>query len=172
MAQRALNRRLAEEIGRIRTSFQELGRYLAQLSGCLVDMRNVHICFHGPPHRALSRIREHDDFVSQQAEQAHQQLFGALEQAQANSESVQTTPFHETPLLFYKLCNHIRFHVVNNTTQPEPLVFPSVVQGYHELYELHRSRLETQLLHTMKERDCWVQLALSLTKKVLHLNCF
>lgn len=44
----------------------------------------------------------------------------------------------------------------------------SVVQGYHELYELHRSRLDTQLLHTMKERDCWIQLSLSLAEKVLN----
>lgn len=46
------------------------------------------------------------------------------------------------------------------------LVFLSVVQGYHELYELHRSRLETQLLHLMQERDCWIQLSFSLAKKV------
>lgn len=48
-------------------------------------------------------------------------------------------------------------------------VFLSVVQGYHELYELHRSRLETQLLHVMKERDCWVQLSFSLSRKVLRM---
>lgn len=44
------------------------------------------VCFYGPRHRALSRIREHDDFVSQQAEQAHQQLAGALVQTQTSSE--------------------------------------------------------------------------------------
>lgn len=53
-----------------------------------------------------------------------------------------------------------------------PLISFSVVQGYHELYELHRSRLETQLLHMMEERDSWIQLTFSLAKKVLHLNCF
>eukprot|EP00066_Takifugu_rubripes_P024103 XP_011613369.1 PREDICTED: axonemal dynein light chain domain-containing protein 1 [Takifugu rubripes] len=107
VAQRVLNRRLAEEIGRIRTSFQQLST-------------------------ALSRIREHDDFVSQQTEEAHQHLAGALEQAQTNSD---------------------------------------VVQGYHELYELHRTRLETQLLHMMKDRDCWIQLSVSLiiSTKKLHM---
>lgn len=44
-----------------------------------------------------------------------------------------------------------------------------MVQGYHELYELHRSRLETQLLHVIKERDCWVQLSFSLSRKVLRM---
>lgn len=47
------------------------------------------------------------------------------------------------------------------------LVSLSVVQGYHELYELHRSRLETQLLHMTEERDCWIQLTLALAGKVL-----
>lgn len=47
-----------------------------------------------------------------------------------------------------------------------PLVFPSVLQGYHELYQLHRSRLETQLLQVMEERDCWIQLTFALAKKV------
>lgn len=47
-----------------------------------------------------------------------------------------------------------------------PLVFLSVLQGYHELYQLHRSRLETQLLQVMKERDCWIQLTFDLAKKV------
>lgn len=39
-------------------------------------------------HRELSRIRDHDDSVSQQAECAHQQLAGALEQTNINSELV------------------------------------------------------------------------------------
>lgn len=46
------------------------------------------------------------------------------------------------------------------------VVLLSVVQGYHQLYELHRSRLETQLLHLMQERDCWIQLSFSLATKV------
>jgi len=42
----------------------------------------------------------------------------------------------------------------------------SVVRGYHELYELQRSRLEAQLLHMTEDRDCWSQLTLSLALKV------
>ncbi|KAF3835306.1 hypothetical protein F7725_027864, partial [Dissostichus mawsoni] len=61
VAQRALDRRLTEEIHRIKRSIQQL---------------NVE----------LSRIRDHDDSVSQQAECAHQQLAGALEQTNINSE--------------------------------------------------------------------------------------
>lgn len=58
-----------------------------------MNMKTVQKWFYGRPHRALSRIREHDDFVSQQTEEAHQHLAGALEQAQTNSESVWTAPF-------------------------------------------------------------------------------
>lgn len=48
------------------------------------------VCVYGvrPLHRELSRIRDHDAFVSQQAECAHRQLAGALEQTNTNSESV------------------------------------------------------------------------------------
>ncbi len=51
--------------------------------------------------RELSRIRDHDAFVTQQAEEAHQQLAEALEQTQSNSESVPS----RTDILFiqYKL---------------------------------------------------------------------
>lgn len=38
--------------------------------------------------RELSRIRDHDAFISQQAERAQQQLAMALDQTQNNSESV------------------------------------------------------------------------------------
>lgn len=41
-----------------------------------------------------------------------------------------------------------------------------MVQGYHELYELQRSRLEAQLLQTTAERDSWSQLTYSLALKV------
>lgn len=50
---------------------------------CLWVFMGVH-----PIHRELSRIRDHDAFVSQQAERAHLQLAGALEQTHTNSESV------------------------------------------------------------------------------------
>lgn len=43
---------------------------------------------------------------------------------------------------------------------------PSVVQGYHELYELQRGRLEAQLLQMTEERDYWSQLTFCLALKV------
>lgn len=39
-------------------------------------------------YRELSKIRDHDAFVSQQAEDAHCQLAEALDQTHTNSESV------------------------------------------------------------------------------------
>ncbi|KAM8745860.1 axonemal dynein light chain domain-containing protein 1 isoform 1-T1 [Acanthopagrus schlegelii] len=68
VAQRALDRRLTEEICHVKTSMQQLST-------------------------ELSRIRDHDAFVSQQAEHAHQQLAGALEQTHTNSDVVQS--YHE-----------------------------------------------------------------------------
>nr|XP_046248034.1 axonemal dynein light chain domain-containing protein 1 isoform X2 [Scatophagus argus] len=106
VAQRTLDRRLTEEIHHIKTSMQHLST-------------------------ELSRIRDHDAFVSQQAERAHQQLAGALEQTHTNSD---------------------------------------VVQGYHELYELQRIRLEAQLLHMTEERDCWSQLTFCLALKLISLK--
>ncbi|CAG00747.1 unnamed protein product, partial [Tetraodon nigroviridis] len=103
VAQRVLNHRLAQEMSRIRTSFQQLSA-------------------------ALSTIREHHHLASQEADQAHQHLAGAVEQARSSSD---------------------------------------VVQGYHELYQLHRSRLETQLLRTTEERDCWIQLTFALANKII-----
>lgn len=50
-----------------------------------------------------------------------------------------------------------------------PLSFLSVVQGYHELYELQRGRLEAQLLQMTEERDCWSQLTFCLALKVCQL---
>ncbi|KAM9358391.1 axonemal dynein light chain domain-containing protein 1 [Symphorus nematophorus] len=106
VAQRALDRRLTEEIHRIKTSIQQV-------------------------RMELSRVREHDDIVSQQAERTQQQLVGALEQTHTNSD---------------------------------------VVQGYHELYELQRGRLEAQLLQMTEERDCWSQITLSLALKVISVK--
>uniref|UniRef100_A0A8C9YG51 Axonemal dynein light chain domain containing 1 n=1 Tax=Sander lucioperca TaxID=283035 RepID=A0A8C9YG51_SANLU len=106
VAQRALDRRLTEEIHHIKTSIQQLNM-------------------------ELSRIRDHDAFVSQQAERAHLQLAGALEQTHTNSD---------------------------------------VVQGYHELYELQRGRLEAQLLQMTEERDCWSQLTFCLALKVISVK--
>ncbi|XP_074524432.1 axonemal dynein light chain domain-containing protein 1 isoform X2 [Halichoeres trimaculatus] len=68
VAQRALDRRLTEEILRIKITMQELS----------VE---------------LSKIREHDAFVSQQAELAHRQLAGALDQTNTSTDMVQS--YHE-----------------------------------------------------------------------------
>ncbi|GAA6235312.1 axonemal dynein light chain domain-containing protein 1 isoform X1 [Lates japonicus] len=106
VAQRALDRRLTEEIHRIKTSIQQLST-------------------------ELSKIRDHDVFVSQQAEHAHRHLTEALNQTHTNSD---------------------------------------VVQGYHELYELQRGRLEAQLLQIMDERDCWSQLTFCLALKVISVK--
>ncbi|XP_042271697.1 axonemal dynein light chain domain-containing protein 1 isoform X2 [Thunnus maccoyii] len=106
VAQRALDRRLTEEIHRIKTSIQQLST-------------------------ELSRIRDHDSFVSHQAERAHQQLADALDQTHTNSD---------------------------------------VVQGYHQLYELQRGRLETQLLQMTEERDCWSQRTFCLALKVISVK--
>ncbi|XP_073332588.1 axonemal dynein light chain domain-containing protein 1 [Pagrus major] len=106
VAQRALDRRLTEEIYHVRTTMQQLSK-------------------------ELSRIRDHDAFVSQQAEHAHQQLAGALKQTHTNSD---------------------------------------VVQGYHELYELQRGRLEAQLLQMTEERAYWSQLTLCLALKVVRVK--
>ncbi|XP_059197709.1 axonemal dynein light chain domain-containing protein 1 isoform X2 [Centropristis striata] len=106
VAQRALDRRLTEEIHRIKKSIQQLNT-------------------------ELSRIRDHDAFVSHQAERAHKQLAGALEQTHTNSD---------------------------------------VVQGYHELYELQRGRLEAQLLQMTEERDCWSQITVCLALKVISVK--
>ncbi|XP_034737078.1 axonemal dynein light chain domain-containing protein 1 isoform X2 [Etheostoma cragini] len=106
VAQRALDRRLTEEIHHIKTAIQQLNM-------------------------ELSRIRDHDAFVSQQAECAHLQLAGELEQTHNNSD---------------------------------------VVQGYHELYELQRGRLEAQLLQMTEERDCWSKLTFCLALKVISVK--
>ncbi|KAF3690727.1 Axonemal dynein light chain domain-containing protein 1 [Channa argus] len=106
VAQRALDRRLIEEIHHIKTSIQQLS----------VE---------------LSKIRDHDTFVSQQAEHAHRQLAEALNQTLTNAD---------------------------------------VLQGYHELYELQRNRLEAQLLQMIEERDYWSQHTLCLALKVIRVK--
>ncbi|XP_070688333.1 axonemal dynein light chain domain-containing protein 1 [Pempheris klunzingeri] len=106
VAQRALDRRLTEEIHRIKTSIQQLST-------------------------ELSRIRDHDTLASQQAELAHRQLAAALDQTNTNTD---------------------------------------VVQGYHELYELQRGRLEAQLLQMTEERDYWSQFTLCLALKVISVK--
>ncbi|KAM3620224.1 uncharacterized protein V6R79_019914 [Siganus canaliculatus] len=68
VAQRALDRRLTEEIIRIKAAMERLSL-------------------------ELSRIREHDTLVSQQVEDAQQQLAGTLQQTHTDSEVVQS--YHE-----------------------------------------------------------------------------
>lgn len=48
--------------------------------------------------------------------------------------------------------------------------FLSVVQGYHQLYELHRARLEAQLLQMTEERDFWSQFTKRFAVKVQKAN--
>ncbi|XP_070765582.1 axonemal dynein light chain domain-containing protein 1 [Enoplosus armatus] len=68
VAQRAVDRRLTEEIHRIKTSIQLLST-------------------------ELSRIRDHDALVSQQVERAHRQLAGDLDQTHTNTDVVKG--YHE-----------------------------------------------------------------------------
>uniref|UniRef100_A0A8C6VS75 Axonemal dynein light chain domain containing 1 n=1 Tax=Nothobranchius furzeri TaxID=105023 RepID=A0A8C6VS75_NOTFU len=98
VAQRALNRRLMEEVCRIQASMQHL-------------------------HMELSKTRDHNSHVSQQVEHAHHKLF------------------------------FLRF-----------------VQGYHELYERERARLEAQLLRMAEERDCWKHFTLRIALKVISVK--
>lgn len=52
-----------------------------------------------------------------------------------------------------------------------PCALLSVAQGYHELYELQRSRLEAQLLQMTEERDYWSQVTFCLAFKVCEPRC-
>ncbi|XP_074490862.1 axonemal dynein light chain domain-containing protein 1 [Sebastes fasciatus] len=106
VAQRVLDRRLTEEIHRIKACIQQLNM-------------------------ELSRIKDHDAFVSRQAERAHRQLAEELEQTITSSD---------------------------------------VIQGYHELYEMQRARLEAQLLQMTEEKDCWSQLTFRLALKVIRVK--
>ncbi|KAM9831488.1 axonemal dynein light chain domain-containing protein 1 [Neosynchiropus ocellatus] len=103
VAQQAFGRQLAEEMRRIQSNIQ-------LLSG------------------ELSRIREHDAVVSQQAEVTRQQLTEA--RVHTNTHSI-------------------------------------VAHGYHELYELQRSRLQADLLKMTEERDCWSRTTFCLALKVI-----
>ncbi|KAM4575544.1 axonemal dynein light chain domain-containing protein 1 [Fundulus diaphanus] len=106
VAQRALDRRLIEEIYRIKASIQQLNM-------------------------ELSKIRDHDAFVSHQVERAQQQVTEGLRETHSSSD---------------------------------------VVQGYHQLYELHRARLEHQLLQMTEEKDGWSQFTFSLALKVIKVK--
>uniref|UniRef100_A0A3B3U8Z4 Axonemal dynein light chain domain containing 1 n=1 Tax=Poecilia latipinna TaxID=48699 RepID=A0A3B3U8Z4_9TELE len=102
VAQRALDRRLIEEIYHIKTTIQEINMYVA-------------------------KVRDHDAFVSDKVQHAQEEL--------AKS---------------YK----------------DTLSCSDVVQGYHRMYELHRTRLEDQLLKMTGDRDYWSQFTFNLALKV------
>uniref|UniRef100_A0A3Q2FXB3 Axonemal dynein light chain domain containing 1 n=1 Tax=Cyprinodon variegatus TaxID=28743 RepID=A0A3Q2FXB3_CYPVA len=106
VAQRAVDRRLIEEIHRIKASIQQLNT-------------------------ELSNIRDHEAFVSQQVDHGQQQLAEGLRETHSSSD---------------------------------------VVQGYHQLYELHRARLEDQLLQITEDRDLWSQFTFSLALEVIKVK--
>ncbi|XP_014870700.1 axonemal dynein light chain domain-containing protein 1 isoform X1 [Poecilia latipinna] len=106
VAQRALDRRLIEEIYHIKTTIQEINMELA-------------------------KVRDHDAFVSDKVQHAQEEL--------AKS---------------YK----------------DTLSCSDVVQGYHRMYELHRTRLEDQLLKMTGDRDYWSQFTFNLALKVIKVK--
>ncbi|XP_054912708.1 axonemal dynein light chain domain-containing protein 1 isoform X2 [Poeciliopsis prolifica] len=106
VAQRALDRRLIEEIYHIKASIQQINMELA-------------------------KVRDHDAFVSDKVQNAQDEL--------AKS---------------YK----------------ETLSYSEVVQGYHHLYELHRARLEDELLQMTEDRDYWSQYTFNLALKVIKVK--
>ncbi|XP_008404799.1 axonemal dynein light chain domain-containing protein 1 [Poecilia reticulata] len=106
VAQRALDRRLIEEIYHIKATIQEINMELA-------------------------KVRDHDAFVSDKVQHAQEELA---------------------------------------KTYKETLSCSDVVQGYHHMYELHRTRLEDQLLKMMEDRDYWRQFTFNLALKVIKVK--
>ncbi|KAM4740059.1 axonemal dynein light chain domain-containing protein 1 [Anableps anableps] len=106
VAQRTLDRRLIEEIYRIKASIQQINM-------------------------ELSKIKDHNIFVSQKIERAQHQL----------------TEGHR-----------------------ETLSSSDIVQGYHRMYELHKTRLEDQLQQITEERDFWNQFTFSLALKMIKVK--
>ncbi|PIK62067.1 putative axonemal dynein light chain domain-containing protein 1 [Apostichopus japonicus] len=104
MAQRALDRRLTEELFRFKSSIAELTN-------------------------ELSDVKEHDKVVTSQAQQAQQQLAKALAESEKNS---------------------------------------SLLNEYHELYELQRRRLESHVTNLAIEREQWSNAAYSLALKQIR----
>ncbi|CAL8309343.1 unnamed protein product [Lota lota] len=106
LAERALNHRLTQEVVSCKTCIQHLNM-------------------------ELSEIKTHDEMVSQQAEQAQQDLVEALDQATKNTD---------------------------------------LLQEYHELYELQRRRLQSQMETLAKERDLWRTDTFSLAAKIISFE--
>ncbi|XP_027882491.1 axonemal dynein light chain domain-containing protein 1 isoform X2 [Xiphophorus couchianus] len=106
VAQRALDRRLIEQIYHIKASIQQINMELA-------------------------KVRDHDAFVSDKMEHAQEEL------AKSSKET---------------------------------LSYSDVVQGYHHLYELHRTRLEEQLEQLTEDRDHWSRFTFNLALKVIKVK--
>ncbi|XP_036067446.1 axonemal dynein light chain domain-containing protein 1 isoform X2 [Oryzias melastigma] len=106
VAQKSLDRRLTEEIHRIKSSLQQLSI-------------------------EASKIKDHDTLVCEKAGLAHHRLAEALIQTHTDSD---------------------------------------VLQRYHELYELLRTRLEAQLLQMTEERNNWSKLTFSLALKLISVK--
>ncbi|XP_066548182.1 axonemal dynein light chain domain-containing protein 1 isoform X2 [Amia ocellicauda] len=106
LAQRALDRRLTEEIIGFKGSVGKLNNELVQ-------------------------VREHDLRVSRAAERAQEELARALQQSQKNAD---------------------------------------LVGEYHDLYELQRRRLESQLARVTEEKDLWSRVTYRLALKVINAN--
>ncbi|XP_032427065.1 axonemal dynein light chain domain-containing protein 1 isoform X2 [Xiphophorus hellerii] len=106
VAQRALDRRLIEQIYHIKASIQQI---------------NIE----------LAKVRDHDAFVSDKMEHAQEEL------AKSSKET---------------------------------LSYSDVVQGYHHLYELHRTRLEEQLEQLTEDRDHWSRFTFNLALKVIKVK--
>ncbi|KAM6962492.1 axonemal dynein light chain domain-containing protein 1 [Aplochiton taeniatus] len=106
LAQRALDRRLTEEIIRFKGSVTHLSM-------------------------ELSLMREHDELLSKHANGAQEELARALEQSQRDSDTV---------------------------------------LEYHNLYEMQRARLETQVAQLTDERDRWSKVTYNLALKVIKIH--
>uniref|UniRef100_A0A8C4YUH2 Axonemal dynein light chain domain containing 1 n=1 Tax=Gadus morhua TaxID=8049 RepID=A0A8C4YUH2_GADMO len=106
LAERALNHILTQEVVCFKTCIQHLNTELAE-------------------------IKTHDESLSQQAEQAQQNLAEALDQATKNAD---------------------------------------LLREYHELYELQRRRLQSQMETLAEERDLWRADTFSLAAKVISLG--
>ncbi|XP_038045386.1 axonemal dynein light chain domain-containing protein 1-like isoform X3 [Patiria miniata] len=106
MAQRALDRRLTEELFRFKNSISQLTN-------------------------ELSDVREHDKVVTSQAQQAQQELAAALAESEKNA---------------------------------------GLLAEYHELYELQRARLESQVIALSREKELWSGAAYNLALKVTEAN--
>ncbi|KAK5869686.1 hypothetical protein PBY51_024386 [Eleginops maclovinus] len=153
VAQRALDRRLTEEIHRIKRCIQQLNT-------------------------ELSRIRDHDDSISQQAKCAHQQLAGALQQTHINSDVVQAAPDDEerdcwsqiTLCLALKVISVKKLQLINRLHVIEQSWFKTA-----EHCSLSIAFKDTEDMNTIMElSDYWKEqltVFMSQLKKTEHAQC-